>query len=85
MGSLPCLISCLCRCAPQQAPCVDSWCSPQVADPEKGPLILKQEGWHFEATPSESSDGEPHLTFKGVVFNEMKVRGRCVGGACVGS
>jgi len=33
----------------------------------KDPLVLKQEGWHFEA----ESPSDP-LTYKGVVFNEMK-------------
>lgn len=35
--------------------------------PTLDPFTLKQEGWHYEL---ESSDGE--MTFKGVVFNEMK-------------
>ena len=33
----------------------------------RDPMVLKQEGWHYEA---ESADGP--LTFKGVVYNEMK-------------
>ena len=34
---------------------------------KKDPLVLEQEGWHYELEKPE----EP-LTFKGVVFNEMK-------------
>eukprot|EP00741_Cyanophora_paradoxa_P007193 tig00001085_g6960.t1 len=33
----------------------------------KDPLVLKQEGWHLEAESEEAP-----LTYKGVVFNEMK-------------
>merc|ERR1719326_750746 len=38
-----------------------------VMDPVRGPEILKQEGWHYEAESPEAP-----LTYKGVVFNEMK-------------
>ena len=41
---------------------------PRAAQPTDGPLILAQEGWHYEA-----GDGKDlPLTCSGVVYNEMK-------------
>jgi len=47
---------------------LDACLHPNILDPELGPQILKQEGWHYEAP----GDSESPLSFKGVVFNEMK-------------
>ena len=46
---------------------LDACLYPRILDPQVGPQILKQEGWHYEV-----DDPEAPLTFKGVVFNEMK-------------
>ena len=46
---------------------LDACYFPRVLDPQQGPLILQQEGWHYEV-----NDAAKPLTYKGVVFNEMK-------------
>ena len=46
---------------------LDACLFPRILDPEQGPQILKQEGWHYEV-----NDAEAPLKYKGVVFNEMK-------------
>jgi len=43
---------------------------PRAADPTEGPLILAQEGWHFEG--GDATQGEGALRCSGVVYNEMK-------------
>ena len=44
-----------------------------VFHPRLGPNVLKQEGWHYEVDGSEGQGGKGStLTYKGVVFNEMK-------------
>ena len=47
---------------------LDACLHPRVAEPAAGALILKQEGWHYEVG---DGPGAP-LSYKGVVFNEMK-------------
>jgi hypothetical protein len=49
---------------------MDACLNPRILDPMQGPEILKQEGWHYEV----SEDPAAPLTYKGVVYNEMKVR-----------
>lgn len=49
---------------------LDACFHPLMRDPVRGPQILKQEGWHFEV--DDPSAPQP-LSYKGVVFNEMKV------------
>ena len=46
---------------------MDACLNPRILDPEQGPQILKQEGWHYEL-----ADPAKPLKYKGVVFNEMK-------------
>ena len=54
---------------------LDACLFPRILDPVQGPQILKQEGWHYEA----SDDKDAPLKYKGVVFNEMKgVYSSCV-------
>ena len=36
------------------------------------PMVLKQEGWHYEVEKDAATDAFGPLTYKGVVFNEMK-------------
>jgi len=48
---------------------LDACFHPMMRDPVRGPQILKQEGWHYEV--SDPSTEKP-LSYKGVVFNEMK-------------
>ena len=48
---------------------LDACFHPLIRDPTRGPQILKQEGWHYEVTDPQKA--QP-LSYKGVVFNEMK-------------
>jgi Zn-dependent M16 (insulinase) family peptidase len=41
-----------------------------VFHPRLNEWVLAQEGWHLEAV--EAGGGEPEISFKGVVYNEMK-------------
>ena len=47
---------------------MDACLHPRILDPVLGPEIFKQEGWHYEV----SEDPAAPLTYKGVVYNEMK-------------
>jgi len=42
-----------------------------VFKPRLTPMVLQQEGWHLELEDG-AADAEAELSFKGVVFNEMK-------------
>lgn len=42
-----------------------------VFHPRIDEWVFQQEGWHLDAEPSEDG-GKPEITFKGVVYNEMK-------------
>eukprot|EP00325_Prymnesiales_sp_UTEX-LB-985_P015269 CAMPEP_0174760896 /NCGR_PEP_ID=MMETSP1094-20130205/108996_1 /TAXON_ID=156173 /ORGANISM="Chrysochromulina brevifilum, Strain UTEX LB 985" /LENGTH=1149 /DNA_ID=CAMNT_0015966839 /DNA_START=20 /DNA_END=3471 /DNA_ORIENTATION=+ len=46
---------------------MDACLFPRVLDPTVGPRLLQQEGWHYELPSADAP-----LTYKGVVFNEMK-------------
>ena len=46
---------------------LDAVLHPRILDPEVGTRTFQQEGWHYEA---EAADAP--LTYKGVVYNEMK-------------
>ncbi|MDL2307872.1 insulinase family protein [Desulfovibrio sp. OttesenSCG-928-C06] len=40
---------------------------------QEGESIFRQEGWHLDAVPAQDdSAAEPEISFKGVVYNEMK-------------
>ena len=46
---------------------MDACLNPRILDPEQGPQILKQEGWHYML-----NDVDAPIRYGGVVFNEMK-------------
>ena len=55
---------------------VDVYCD-AVFHPRLPPWVLQQEGWHYEVAPSAAgapaaASTTPKLSYKGVVFNEMK-------------
>lgn len=46
---------------------LDACLNPRILEPEHGPQILKQEGWHYMLT-----DVDTPIKYSGVVYNEMK-------------
>ena len=46
---------------------MDACLNPRILDPEHGPRILKQEGWHYMLDEIDAP-----IRYSGVVYNEMK-------------